>query len=466
MPVSARGVQVVHLLSAGDIGGAARFLVDLASRPEETGADHAIAILTPNPRLTQLFRDAGLRVHDGGPVREDPVAYLRHALGPRAVAFYASVLSEERAAVAHLHTFGSHVAGTRAARKLGVKVMRTEHGISHYEDWSCAPFTRWALNYTDRVVCVSQWVRDSIAQRVPRLNVPLSVVHNGIDLRRFPVRPFPEGRPIRFVIACRLEPLKQVRLAIEALQLLPDALLDIAGDGTERPLLEALARARGVASRVRFLGFQADVASALAAGHVAVSCARDEGLGLSVMEAMAVGRPVIATRVGGVPEVLRDGQEGFLVEPSVASLAAAMRQAAGDPERLKLLGRTARARIESAFTVEQMCFGYRSEYQAVLDIDTLIASKRAGLTGSPDGGDARQEEEGVGPLRLGFLGARALQAVRARMAPSLPIAFGRESELDFLPLPFGGKSHADAPVYGGAVGSVSASALAARRCRC
>ena len=100
---------------------------------------------------------------------------------------------------------------------------------------------------------------------------------------------------------------------------------------------------------------------------MAVSCGRDDGLGHSVLEAMAVGRPVIATRVGGVPEVVRDGQEGFLVEPTVASLAAAMRQAAADPERLRLLGRAARTRVESGFTVEQMCLGYRAEYEAVLE---------------------------------------------------------------------------------------------------
>ena len=362
-----RRPQVVHILAAADVGGAEHFVADLASRPEETGADHSVALLTPDPRLTEFLRDAGLRVHDGGPVRDDRVSYFRYALGPRAVAFYASILARERADVAHLHTFGSHVAGTRAARKQGARVMRTEHHVLHYDDWSCAPFTRWALAYTDRVVCTSEWVRDAIAQRVPRLGAPLSVVHGGVDLRRFPVQPLPEGRPIRFVLACRLEARKRVRMVLEALIQLPDALLDIVGDGSERAILEALALSWGVSTRVRFLGFQTHLGPAFAAGHVAVSCGSEEGIGHSVLEAMAVGRPVIATRASGVAEVVRDGQDGFLVEPTVASLAAAMRQAASDPERLKLLGRAARTRVESGFTVEQMCLGYRAEYEAVLE---------------------------------------------------------------------------------------------------
>ena len=72
----------MHVVVAGEIGGAERLLVDLASRPEETGADHQIALFTPNRALASFFVRAGLRVHDRGPVREDPVSYLFRALGP------------------------------------------------------------------------------------------------------------------------------------------------------------------------------------------------------------------------------------------------------------------------------------------------------------------------------------------------------------------------------------------------
>ena len=106
------GLRVVHVVVAGDIGGAERLLVDLASRPEESGAEHVVALLTTNRKLAAMFAKAGLSIRDRGPVRENPIAYLWRSFGPSDVAWLANVLCEERASIAHLHTFGSHVLGT------------------------------------------------------------------------------------------------------------------------------------------------------------------------------------------------------------------------------------------------------------------------------------------------------------------------------------------------------------------
>ena len=111
--------SVVHVVVAGECGGAERFLVELASRPHETRARHVIALMTPSDRLAQLFKNAGLRVHDRGRVRENPLAYLWRSLGWADVGWLSDVMRRERATVAHLHTFQSHVVGTRAAKRAG-----------------------------------------------------------------------------------------------------------------------------------------------------------------------------------------------------------------------------------------------------------------------------------------------------------------------------------------------------------
>src|SRR3954468_24938367 len=90
------GLRVVHVVVAGDIGGAERLLVDLASRPEESGAEHVVALLTPNRKLAAMFGKAGLTIRDRGPVRESPIAYLWRSFGPSDVAWLANVLREER----------------------------------------------------------------------------------------------------------------------------------------------------------------------------------------------------------------------------------------------------------------------------------------------------------------------------------------------------------------------------------
>ena len=111
--------RVLHVVVAGDIGGAERLLVDLASRPSQSGVEHSVALMTPNPKLREYLTKSGLRVIDRGPVRENPIAYLWRSLGPRDTAWLAEVIAREGARIAHLHTFQSHVVGTRAARHAG-----------------------------------------------------------------------------------------------------------------------------------------------------------------------------------------------------------------------------------------------------------------------------------------------------------------------------------------------------------
>ena len=125
-------IKVVHVVVAGQIGGAERFLVSLATRPELSGADHCVALMTPNPKLHAFFADAGLRVHDRGPVRENPLAYLWRSWGPRDIAWLGRVLREEGADLIHAHTHGSLVLAARAGLRYGLPVLRTEHNVRHY----------------------------------------------------------------------------------------------------------------------------------------------------------------------------------------------------------------------------------------------------------------------------------------------------------------------------------------------
>ena len=364
--------RVVHVVVAGDIGGAERLLVDLASRPALSGATHAVALMTPNAKLAQYFQDAGLRVVDRGRVRENPLAYLWRSFGPTDVAWLSGVLRDERATIAHLHTFGSHVVGTRAARRAGVPTLRTEHHVDYFVDPSCSPFTRWSLRRVDAIVAISEYVRDFVARTAPYAASRMRVVRNGVDADYFAHRPPAPAaaadapRPFTFAVVCRLEPWKQVDLAIAALASVPGAALDVVGDGSARAALEAQAKELGLTSRVRFLGYQRDPRDALAASSAAINSSRDEPLGLSVLEAQAIGRPVVAFAGGGIPEVVKDGETGWLVrERTVPALAAAMREASGDPEGAARMGLAARRFVDAHCRIEAMCEGYGRAYASL-----------------------------------------------------------------------------------------------------
>lgn len=362
-----RPVRVLHVVVAGDIGGAERLLIDLATRPEQTGATHALALFTPNPRLRALFRDAGLRIHDHGPSALHPLAYLWRSFGPVDMRWIARAIRAEQADLVHVHTYASHIPGVRAAKLCGVPVLRTEHGLHHYTDPSCALFRRWALHNTDMVVCVSDYVRRFVAKHAPAMVLRLRVARNGVDQHYFTPVPFPPDSPFTFGITCRLEAWKQVDLVIRAMAHLPGCHLVVTGDGSQRPALEQLARTLGVAERVRFLGYLPDPRTATAQVHASVSASRDEPLGLTILEAMAMGRPVVAFASGGVPEIVQPGITGWLAPPqSENGLVAAMREASRSPAMAHTMGAQARTFIEQSCSIETMCQHYADAYATLV----------------------------------------------------------------------------------------------------
>ncbi|MBX3260618.1 MAG: glycosyltransferase family 4 protein [Labilithrix sp.] len=378
-------MSVVHVVSAGEVGGAERMLVDLAAPRATATRAHSVALFTPSDALRALFRDAGLDVDDRGPVREGPLPYLASALGPGDVRWLSGVLERRRATVVHLHTFASQVLGTRAARRAGARVVRTEHSTRVYDDPSCWPFSRWSLRRADAVVFISEHVRAVATARAGRLlaeGAKTSLVYNGVDTARFAPRargPAPasdERRPVRFVALGRLDRRKGLDLALRALAEVPDAELDVVGAGDERASLEALAGRLGLSTRVRFAGHAGDVRDAIAASDLALSSARQEGLGVALLEAMAMERAVVALPTGGIPEIVRDGATGWLAaERSPEALARAMRSAiaAGAAERRRR-GGAARARVVETFSLDAMRAGYEAVYAR---LERLVAERGA-----------------------------------------------------------------------------------------
>jgi glycosyltransferase involved in cell wall biosynthesis len=364
-------VRVMHVVAGGDIGGAERLLADLATRPEKTGADHQVALFTPNPALAAYFVRAGIRVHDRGRVRENPLAYLYRSLGPLDVAWLGARIAEQQIDVVHTHTFGSHVLGTRAARRSDRPQLRTEHHVMHYFDPSCSPFTRWAAARTNAFVAVSEYVRSVLARTAPAVAARTTVVRNGIDTNYWRPQgqaPGGAGEPLRagrfrVGIVCRLTAWKRVHLAIEAAALANTDIL-VVGDGELRLRLEALAKERGASAR--FVGHQSDPRPFIAACDAILSTADNEPLGLSVLESLGMEKPVIALAGGGIPEIVQTERTGVIVaEHTATALAAAIRRLQSDRFRLREMGVNGRQFAIEHGTIDRTCEGYASAYRAV-----------------------------------------------------------------------------------------------------
>ncbi len=188
----------------------------------------------------------------------------------------------------------------------------------------------------------------------------IRVVSNGVELP--PRAPLDRSRGLRAITVANLRPEKGHEVLIDALARRPDLRslhVDFVGDGPCRAALEAHRRARGVIGQVSFLGERRDVPDLLASAALFVLPSRTEALPNSVMEAMAAGLPVIACRVGGIPELVEDGVTGILVPPDDPdALGAAMARVVGNPALAAAIGSAAREKIAAQFSLPRMIAGF------------------------------------------------------------------------------------------------------------
>jgi len=359
---------VVHVVAAGEIGGAERMLARLAAAAPGARR-HVVALWTDDRALRALFAGAGLTVLAPPSCRGPTLTARLRATGGPDVAWLAARLRTLGAAAVHLHTFASHVLGTRAGRRARVPIVRTEHSRRVYDNWLCRPLSAWSLRRCARVVAVSADLGRLIAGRFPAVAGRLQVISNGVAVS--PAAPPPPWSPgdgaLRLSLVARLEPRKAVDRALRALARVPGARLDIVGDGPLRAELEALARALGVAARVRFWGYRSDPETIVAASDAVVCSSRTEGLPLGLLEAMALGRPAVAVPVGGVPEIVADGETGWLAAaPTADALADAIARAAaaGRAER-RGRGAAARRAVEQRFSEARMRDAYEAVYASL-----------------------------------------------------------------------------------------------------
>jgi glycosyltransferase involved in cell wall biosynthesis len=288
------------------------------------------------------------------------------------------IASDCHARLVHCHHYSPFVYGSLATLiRPGLRMVFTEHG--RLSDGPPLP-KRQLVNpilgrLPDATVAVSSALRETmIAEGFPGGRV--DVLHNGIDPGPSPTAVDRQARRRRFGLPeqgvvvgtiARLDPVKDLDTLIAAGALLrkthPDLTLAIVGDGAERNNLEHAARRHGMADAIRFFGQRHDARALLSAFDVYVNSSISEGISLTILEAMAAGLAVVATRVGGTPEVVRDGETGLLVPPrSPAAIADAVKKLIDNPMWHRDLGAAGRRTVEERFTIDRMVDRYAEIY--------------------------------------------------------------------------------------------------------
>lgn len=238
---------------------------------------------------------------------------------------------------------------------------------------------RFSLYLPDHLVAVSQTMQRQIVSLPGMSAKRVTAIQNAIDSQSFYVPDQRDACRLEFGLtpeslgvgyAGRIDRVKRLDLLFQgfslALARYPQARLVIAGEGQKRAQLEAFAAELGISPAVIWTGFRQDIPRVLAAMDVYVQPSANEGLSKSILEAMAAGRPVIATNVGGVQEVITNEETGLLISPgSSSAIGAAIVDLLDHPEKRLTLGRAARSHVIEQFGVQQMVEAYGQLYQAL-----------------------------------------------------------------------------------------------------
>ncbi|MDB5385247.1 MAG: glycosyl transferase group 1 [Planctomycetaceae bacterium] len=272
--------------------------------------------------------------------------------------------------VVHTHNAYPHFYGTLAARWCRIPaVLNTRHGRRIGTTWRARTWFWIAGMLADRVVAVSDDAAKLCLKDVSLPQRKVARIWNGIDLSRFAFRG-PASDPIAISVA-RLSPEKDfptlIRAVALAAEVVPELRLQIVGDGPEWSRLEQLILELGQSSRIQLLGERQDIPELLATAGFFATATLTEGISLTLLEAMASGLPVLATNVGGNPEIVEEDRTGYLVsEGNPEILAAALIRMVHGSGLWPELGRQGRKRVEQHFSNQNMVGSYEKLYTDLL----------------------------------------------------------------------------------------------------
>jgi glycosyltransferase involved in cell wall biosynthesis len=357
----------LHVQKVAGISGSEAHLLSLLPRLRERGWDVRFLMLHEDePGAWEFAREleaSGVPL-DGIPVRADvdPIAFLR----------FVAYLRRVRPTILHTHLVHADAYGQMAGLAAGVPVrLSTKHGFNEFREGRLfALGDRLIAAAADRQISISRGLARYLAETEGFGEADFEIVHYGVDAGPEPP-PYPDGRP-RFLCIGRLIPIKGhvvlLRAFKAALERRPDLVLEIAGRGVLDAGLRSFARELGLGDSVRFLGHVSPVQQAIEESAAVLVPSLGEGFGMVALEAMERARPVIATDIGGLSDLIRHGQTGLLVPPVEAEpLTEALLAVADDPAQAAAMGLAGRERMLERFPQVRCTDRTELLYEALLE---------------------------------------------------------------------------------------------------
>jgi len=392
---SRRPMRIARIIARLNVGGPGQHAISLSAGLDPARFVTTLITGTVGPREGDLTAEA--RTRGVTPV---VIPELGRRIHPThdlvALGKLVTLFRRLRPDLVHTHTAKAGTLGRVAARLAGVPaIVHTFHG--HVLDGYFSPtlsrlflqIERVLARITDRIIAVSPQVRQDLLARGVGRSEQVEVIPAGLDLARFlhgapsPARlrdmlAIPAGAPLLGIVG-RLVAIKDHPTLFQALSRLqtpgPPPHLIVVGDGERRQALTRLAQEIGLASRIHFLGWRTDLEAILGELDVVICCSKNEGTPLALIEAMAAGVPVLATDVGGVGDLIRQGETGWLAPPcDPPALSRAIRDLLADPERRARTVPSARRLALERHNVNTLLHRMEALYE------TLLAEKQLNIS--------------------------------------------------------------------------------------
>lgn len=362
-------MKILHVVNSLEHGGLEKLTLRLVKSLKEGGVNCEIVCLSKAGELAEIAEASGIKVTTIGRKNKFDFGLIFKLM---------KICKKSKADIIHTHNFGPLIYGTLAAKLCGKKCINTRHGRTNDKTYRFI----WAMN--DFVIPVSKDTQKHLTEFNRIAKSKMRVIYNGVNLNRYSSSMNDEQkRKIKKGIGLpkdaflilnvgRLSREKDQETLLKAFRKLrkkkADVYLAIVGDGVLREKLESIAKDFEIAERVCFLGFRNDVNDLVGACDVYVSSSYREGLSLAILEAMACGKPVIATKIGGTAEAVLDGKTGYLVPCGFPErIETAIMKIFINRKILAELGVNARKRAEELFSLKTMVQCYQDLYHEVLN---------------------------------------------------------------------------------------------------
>lgn len=366
-------IKLVHIVPSLNIGGRENAVLEVIRALNKNKFDVNVCCLRRKGTLYESFAKEGINIHFMGNTNGiDLTMYFK----------LSKFLKDHRYDIVHTHNPGAFIYGTLGAKLAGISlIVNTEHGYGYKLSWRKKVIEHVLRNFISVTIAVSEDLRLKLSRGFMCQPADIVTIYNGIDMERFSKHDS-ETKNLRkhygfnlddkiIGIVARLVEVKDHKTLLKAMQIclneMPSLKLLIVGDGPLMAELQKYTMEIGLQENVICMGERTDVNKLMAILDLFILSSTSEGISMTLLEAMASGKPVVATSVGGNPEVVKNGKTGLLVpSKNPQAMAEAILGLLNDQSKLILFGQRGRERVKEAFCIRKTIKSIENLYENLM----------------------------------------------------------------------------------------------------